>query len=261
MLWALSVTASAGGDPTKPSTAARSLTIQEQMKGWTPAQVARYNQKMAGLTSLNRPKRAAAAAATITPSIHYLNIVSQWEGAADVWCGPATISMMLGVWNINRSQQTVHDDLVAQRPPGYTDADGTYREGMRLELNNYDQGMNPYVWQNLGPGGSGTAGQGDLWNYTKDDIGNWNTPTGNNIETTSTYHPHPLWHYPTEDFKHYFPAYGYDSRYLNITVDDPHFSPSGSQDTYSYIDIWKAIDNFTTKWNGSGGFVPNQVLY
>jgi len=168
--------------------------------------------------------------------------------------------MVLGHWNINRSQQQVHDDLVAQSPPGF-DSTGTYRDGMKIELNNYDQGNNPYVWELLGPGGSGTAGEGDLWNYTKDDIGNWNTPTANNIETTSYYHPHPLWHYPTQDFKHYFPGYGYDQRYYNIAVDDPHFSPSGSQDSYYYINLWQAIDNFTTGWNGKGGFVPNQVLY
>lgn len=158
MVWAFSITGSAGGYPTKPSTAAPTLTIQEQMTGWTPSQIDRYNQKIAGMkASLNRSK-GAATIVPATPNVHSLYIVSQWEGAADVWCGPATISMMLGHWHIDRSQQTIHDDLAQMHPPGYTDADGTFREGMRIELNSYDQGYNPYVWQLLGPGGSGTAG-------------------------------------------------------------------------------------------------------
>ncbi|MGH7904089.1 MAG: hypothetical protein ACREPA_08180 [Candidatus Dormibacteraceae bacterium] len=119
----------------------------------------------------------------------------------------------------NASQQAVHDYLVSI---GGFDNSGTYRWAVPPTLNHFEQ-SNTYVLQQIGPGGGGTindSGPSDLWSYTTVDI-NFNFPPAYNIETQSYYHGNPLWRYPNQDYKHYFPAQRYTPT-GNIWVDDPH---------------------------------------
>lgn len=119
------------------------------------------------------------------------------------------------------------------------------------------QKSNTYVWANVGPGGGGTqndSGPADLKWYTADDIGNWNSPVGFNIETFGSHGYQPP-KYKPNDFKHYFPGVSYTSSGGSIAVNDPWWP---SQDWYSNLTLWLATDNFV---GYHGAFVPNQVLY
>ncbi|TMD16139.1 MAG: hypothetical protein E6J00_01295 [Chloroflexi bacterium] len=263
------IVALAGGNPAQP-TSDRQLapTLSSQLATLTPAQLKIYKVKVASHSTptATSPRIAncpftggpTIAAAPGTASCSYGPRTSVWmnqqqEGNNNTWCGPATISMMYSHWSITVTQAQAASDMG-------TNADGTSRGPMQTEANRY-QSHNPYVWQNVGPGGGGTvndSGPTDLYNYAADDIANWNAPVGYNVETYAYYHGHPLWHYPTQDYKHYFPGYAYDYN-NNLGVQDDFYG--GEQDWYYYKNLWMAVDDMTTKFGGYGGFIPNQILW
>src|SRR5438105_5504885 len=214
------IVALAGGNPAQP-TSDRQLapTLSSQLATLTPAQLKIYKVKVASHSTptATSPRIAncpftggpTIAAAPGTASCSYGPRTSVWmnqqqEGNNNTWCGPATISMMYSHWSITVTQAQAASDMG-------TNADGTSRGPMQTEANRY-QSHNPYVWQNVGPGGGGTvndSGPTDLYNYASDDISNWSAPPAYNVETYAYYHGYPLWHYQGVDWKHYFPGYAF----------------------------------------------------
>lgn len=249
----------AGGDPAHPGTELQQgPSLASQLASMTPSQVSAYHSKIAAHAKFVARRGACPIGpARNTPACSYGPRTSVWmnqqqEGGNDTWCGPATVSMIYSHWSLTVTQSQAASDMG-------TNGDGTSRGALLNELNHY-QSYNPYVMQQVGPGGGGTVNQSgptDLYNYAADDIANYSAPVAYNIETDSYYHRHPLWHYQTVDWKHYFAGYAYDYS-NNLGVQDPHYG--GAQDWYYYTNLWMAIDNMTTGWDGYGGFLPN-ILY
>jgi hypothetical protein len=96
---------------------------------------------------------------------------------------------------------------------------------------NGHQTFNTYAWQAVGSAS-------DVHYYTSYDLGLYQVPVGYDGETAGP-DGHPLDNYPTVDWQHYFPAYGYSPGHLN--VGDPHFAYN-----HQYTDqaIYLFIDNF-----------------
>jgi hypothetical protein len=97
---------------------------------------------------------------------------------------------------------------------------------------NLHQSNDSYIWGDIS---SGT----DVWNDTAIDIGTSYFPVGYDGETFGS-HGYPLDNYQGVDWKHYFPAYGYD-QYSNVYVADPHFDYLHK---YSAQAVYYFIDNF-----------------
>ncbi|MHB8313243.1 MAG: C39 family peptidase [Candidatus Dormibacteria bacterium] len=253
---ALSTVVLAGGQhPTLAGGPSLAPTIQQQTAGWSSAQLRAYEAKLAYVNSHWVTPRAPSGSGPQVVccggggSVYTLSEINVQEGGNDSWCGPATIQDMYSVWGISVSQAQAAADMG-------TNSSGAYRGPMQTEANRY-QGNNNYVWQDLGPGGSGTAGAADLWNYTTADV-SANVAPAYNGETYSTYHGWPLAPYQGLDYKHYFPASGYNTANDTIAVNDSHCDATY---WYGYYALWEFTDNFTTGWGGNGGFVPNQILW
>jgi len=252
----LSTAVFAGGlHPALASGPSLAPTIQQQMAGMSPAQRNAYEAKLANVQAHWVVPRASGASSPQVVccggrgTVYTLGEINVQEGGNDSWCGPATIQEMYSVWGISVPQA----EAAAQMG---TNSSGTYRGAMQTEANRY-QGYNYYVWQDLGPGGSGTSGAAALWNYTTQDI-LANVAPAYNGETYSYYHGYPLAPYQGLDYKRYFPASGYNTANDTIAVNDSHFDGTY---WYSYYALWEFTDNFTTGWGGNGGFVPNQILW
>jgi hypothetical protein len=166
-----------------------------------------------------------------------------YEGSADCACGPATAAEMYSTYAYYFGQgsgQTLSAvETEMQNNGWYSCSVGTYRSGLQSEMNLH-QSQNTYVWGSVG---SGT----DVYNDTAVDLGGYNFPVGYNGETYGA-DGYPLDNYQGVDWKHYFPAYGYD-QYANVYVADPHFDYNHA---YTATAVYYFIDNFPS---------PNVVLW
>ena len=256
------IVALAGGNPAQP-TSDRQLapTLSSQLATLTPAQLKIYKVKVAShSTPTATSPRIANCPFTGGPTI------AAAPGTASCSYGPRTSVWMNqqqegnnNTWSSTQEplREAVLEHLVAPFEPGPS------RHGRPADLESPLRfGDNePSPPAPGGPGGGGTvndSGPTDLYNYAADDIANWNAPVGYNVETYAYYHGHPLWHYPTQDYKHYFPGYAYDYN-NNLGVQDDFYG--GEQDWYYYKNLWMAVDDMTTKFGGYGGFIPNQILW
>lgn len=96
------------------------------------------------------------------------------------------------------------------------------------------QTANNYVWTTIQNGR-------DVWNLTSVDIGFHDFAVFYDGETNGP-NGHPLDNYPTQDWTHYFPAYGYDNQYPGqVYVADPHIV---DYHHYSADAVWLFIQNF-----------------
>lgn len=243
--------AMAASGHTKPSDPLNAPTFQQQTAHWTSAQLAAYQAKLQ-LVSGSRKARPSGAMTASTPDYcfygcfpnsHYSYMAVVYEGSNDCACGPATATEMYSTYTHYFSQPSPGLSLSQvetemQNNGWYSCSVGTYRYGLANEMNLH-QSQNSYVWQAVNSGS-------DVYGYTEVDIA-YNFPVGYDGET---YGPdgYPLDNYQGVDWKHYFPAYGYDASY-NVYVADPHYAYDHS---YSSNAVYLFIDNFP---------YTNQVLW
>jgi hypothetical protein len=158
-----------------------------------------------------------------------------YEGSNDCACGPATAAEMYSTYAYYYGQGSGDTlgpmETEMQYYGWYSCSVGTYRYGLRNEMNLH-QSQNNYVWATVGSGS-------DVYNYTAVDLGGYNFPLAYDGETFGS-HAYPLDNYQGVDWKHYFPAYGYD-QYGNVFVADPHFNYLHS---YTATAVYLFIDNF-----------------
>jgi hypothetical protein len=239
MLIASPVGAMASGNA-KPHDPLNAPTFQQQSKNWTAAQFQRYQDKLLRARSFGGRSGVAPQYCCI-PNSFYATMTVVYEGSADCMCGPATATEMFSTltayWNNPPYPYLTLAQVESQM--NISCSVGTYRTQLLNEMNGH-QTFNNYVWQDV-------ASASDVHYYTGYDLGVWQTPVGYNGETYSWYHGHPLDNYATVDWRHYFPADGYQPGQLE--VGDPHFDYN-----HWYTDeaVYEFIDNLP---------YTNQVLW
>ncbi len=196
------------------------------------------HQQLISVTSSSSTITRLTASNIINPSTTWVNVIALQQQQTSYWCGPATASMILSIFNVNVSQATLAAYM------GTTSTNGTSRSAMAQALNHW-QNTNNYWWQNLtldSPNYS--QGKTDLFNYTYWDITN-GYASGYNIETYGV-EGYPLWRYNNVNWRHYVAGNGIDPNH-NILISDPYGGPSqnfeAAQTWYYYFNIWMAVHN------------------
>jgi hypothetical protein len=221
-------------------------TFQQQTSNWTAANFAFYNSKLAQVQDFHKAKATGGAKAyycipQCVPNSHYATMSVIFEGSADCACGPATATEMYSTFTHYYAQPSTAFTLSqVESQMGFNCSVGTYRSQLSNEMNRGTQTHNSYVWQSVASGS-------DVYDYTAVDLGGvdpntgvtYNFPPGYDGETYGT-NGYPLDNHQGVDWKHYFPAYGYDASY-NVYVADPHFA---ADHRYTSTAVWKFIQNF-----------------
>lgn len=243
LVMATGVVASAGpaapSDPNLPS-------VQSQLAVMTLALQAQYLSKMRLYDAVAKANLQGGIQPDIclpegcVPAYYYEYMHTIQEGGDDSWCGPATAEEMYSSYNHYWGTQYIYqsqayNEIVAG---GYWH-NGTDKGGIAYEMNLH-QGKNGYVMQWV-------SGATDLWNYTAVDIGGYKYPAAYDGETDG-YYVNPLYpQYVNVYWRHWFPAYGYNTG--TLTVADPHFD---NNYTYSSTSIYDFIYDL---WGGNNAFV------
>lgn len=228
----------AGNGPTKPNDPLNAPTLQQQTANWTAAQHTAYSTKLRQALAFSRALSAGGiqpyyCVPQCVPNSHYAQMTVIWEGSDDCACGPATATEMYSTYTAYYAQPNPAFTLSqVESQMGFSCSVGTYRYQLQNEMNRGSQTQNSYVWQAVSSGS-------DVYSYTAVDLGGYNFPVAYDGET---YGPdgYPLDNYQSVDWKHYFPAYGYDASY-NVYVADPHFA---YDHRYSSQAVYLFIDNF-----------------
>jgi hypothetical protein len=223
---------------TKPSDPQNAPTFQQQTKNWTAAQLQQYSNKLRTLASVPTANVVGGSSPLICvqctcgcPDSYYVTMSVIYEGAADCACGPATATEMFTTLTHNFNSPPAPGLSLSQveSQMKFDCSLGTYRPQLQNEM--YTGSGFSYVWVAV-------ASAADVHRYTSVDLAEFLSPVAYDGETYGV-HGHPLDNYPSVDWKHYFPAYGYSTGHLSVA--DPHFN---YKHTYTDVAVYNFIDNF-----------------